>query len=145
MRVTNDLNRLVAGAEDKLPRIGRPVSVTTTSIDNGGAMMVLRVNGVPFESVSRGEIEARYDSWNRQLAAMTLEKGNRLSLWSTFRRRRVSFGDEYRFYNPFIQQAVDKYLQRFRKHHHYENSFYISAILQGDDLDESVRELEELG
>jgi len=145
MRVTNDLNRLVAAAEDKLPRIGRPVSVTTTSIDNGGAMMVLRVNGVPFESVSRGEIEARYDSWNRQLAAMTLEKGNRLSLWSTFRRRRVSFGDEYRFYNPFIQQAVDKYLQRFRKHHHYENSFYISAILQGDDLDESVRELEELG
>ncbi|WP_175743220.1 transporter [Burkholderia ambifaria] len=145
MRVTNDLNRLVAAAEDKLPRIGRPVSITTTSIDNGGAMLVLRVNGVPFESVSRGEIEARYDSWNRQLAAMTLEKGNRLSLWSTFRRRRVSFGDEYRFYNPFIQQAVDKYLQRFRKHHHYENSFYISAILQGDDLDESVRELEELG
>lgn len=145
MRVTNDLNRLVASAEDKLPRIGRPVSVTATSIDNGGAMMVLRVNGVPFESVSRGEIEARYDSWNRQLAAMTLEKGNRLSLWSTFRRRRVSFGDEYRFYNPFIQQAVDRYLQRFRKHHHYENSFYITAILQGDDLDESVRELEELG
>lgn len=145
MRVSNDLNRLVAAAEDKLPRIGRPVSVTTTSIDNGGAMMVLRVNGVPFESVSRGEIEARYDSWNRQLAAMTLEKGNRLSLWSTFRRRRVSFGDEYRFYNPFIQQAVDKYLQRFRKHHHYENSFYITAILQGDDLDDSVRELEELG
>ncbi|TDA45959.1 transporter [Burkholderia pyrrocinia] len=145
MRVSNDLNRLVAAAEDKLPRIGRPVSLTTTSIDNGGAMMVLRVNGVPFESVSRGEIEARYDSWNRQLAAMTLEKGNRLSLWSTFRRRRVSFGDEYRFYNPFIQQTVDKYLQRFRKHHHYENSFYITAILQGDDLDESVRELEELG
>ncbi|HDR9511085.1 transporter [Burkholderia cepacia] len=145
MRVSNDLNRLVAAAEDKLPRIGRPVSLTTTSIDNGGAMMVLRVNGVPFESVSRGEIEARYDSWNRQLAAMTLEKGNRLSLWSTFRRRRVSFGDEYRFFNPFIQQTVDKYLQRFRKHHHYENSFYITAILQGDDLDESVRELEELG
>lgn len=145
MRVSNDLNRLVAAAEDKLPRIGRPVSVTATSMDNGGAMLVLRVNGVPFESVSRGEIEARYDSWNRQLAAMTLEKGNRLSLWSTFRRRHVSFGDEYRFYNPFIQQAVDKYLQRFRKHHHYENSFYITAILQGDDLDESVRELEELG
>ncbi len=145
MLVRNDLNRLVAAAEDKLPRIGRPVSVTATSMDNGGAMMVLRLNGVPFESVSRGEIEARYDSWNRQLAAMTLEKGNRLSLWSTFRRRRVSFGDEYRFYNPFIQQAVDKYLQRFRKHHHYENSFYIAAILQGDDLDDSVRELEELG
>ncbi|MBN3786106.1 transporter [Burkholderia sp. Ac-20353] len=145
MRLSNDLNRLVASAEDKLPRIGRPVSETATSIDNGGAFMVLRVNGVPFESVSRGEIEARYDSWNRQLAAMTLEKGNRLSLWSTFRRRRVSFGDEYRFINPFIQQAVDKYLQRFRKHHHYENSFYLTALLQGDDLDETVRELEELG
>ncbi|MGU7844148.1 transporter, partial [Burkholderia sp. AW33-5] len=96
MRVSNDLNRLVAAAEDKLPRIGRPVAETVTSLDNGGAMMVMRVSGVPFESVSRGEIEARYDSWNRQLAAMTLEKGNRLSLWSTFRRRRVSFGDEYR-------------------------------------------------
>ena len=145
MGVREDLSRLVASSEDKLPRIGRPVSETTTSIDNGGAFMVLRLNGVPFESVSRGEIEARYDSWNRQLAAMTLEKGNRLALWTTFRRRRVSFGDEYRFYNPFIQQAVDKYLQRFRKHDHFENSFYITAILQGDDLDESVRELEELG
>jgi type IV secretion system protein VirB4 len=145
MRVSNDLNRLVAAAEDKLPRIGRPVSETATSIDNGGAFLVMRVNGVPFESVSRGEIEACSDSWNRQLAAMTLEKGNRLSLWTTFRRRRVSFGDEYRFYNPFIQQAVDKYLQRFRKHDHFENSFYFTAILQGDDLDETVRELEELG
>ncbi len=145
MGVREDLNRLVASSEDKLPRIGRPVSETATSIDNGGAFMVMRLSGVPFESVSRGEIEARYDSWNRQLAAMTLEKGNRLSLWTTFRRRRVSFGDEYRFYNPFIQQAVDKYLQRFRKHDHFENSFYITAILQGDDLDESVRELEELG
>lgn len=145
MGVRDDLNRLVAASEDRLPRIGRPVSETATSIDNGGAFMVLRLSGVPFESVSRGEIEARYDSWNRQLAAMTLEKGNRLSLWTTFRRRRVSFGDEYRFYNPFIQQAVDKYLQRFRKHDHFENSFYITAILQGDDLEESVRELEELG
>ena len=145
MGVREDLSRLVAASEDKLPRIGRPVSETATSIDHGGAFMVLRLSGVPFESVSRGEIEARYDSWNRQLAAMTLEKGNRLSLWTTFRRRRVSFGDEYRFYNPFIQQTVDKYLQRFRKHDHFENSFYITAILQGDDLDESVRELEELG
>jgi type IV secretion system protein VirB4 len=145
MGVRDDLNRLVASSEDKLPRIGRPVSEAATSIDNGGAFMVLRLSGVPFESVSRGEIEARYDSWNRQLAAMTLEKGNRLSLWTTFRRRRVSFGDEYRFFNPFIQQAVDKYLQRFRKHDHFENSFYITAILQGDELDESVRELEELG
>ena len=145
MGVREDLSRLVASSEDKLPRIGRPVSETATSIDNGGAFMVMRLSGVPFESVSRGEIEARYDSWNRQLAAMTLEKGNRLSLWTTFRRRRVSFGDEYRFYNPFIQQAVDKYLQRFRKHDHFENSFYLTAILQGDDLDESVRELEELG
>ena len=145
MRVSNELTRLVASAEDKLPRIGRPVSETATSVDNGGAFLVMRVNGVPFESVSRGEIEARYDSWNRQLAAMTLEKGNRLSLWTTFRRRRISFGDEYRFCNPFIQQAVDKYLQRFRRHDHFENSFYITAILQGDDLDETVRELEELG
>lgn len=145
MGVRDDLNRLVASSEDKLPRIGRPVSEAATSIDNGGAFMVLRLSGVPFESVSRGEIEARYDSWNRQLAAMTLEKGNRLSLWTTFRRRRVSFGDEYRFFNPFIQQAVDKYLQRFRKHDHFENSFYITAILQGYELDESVRELEELG
>ncbi|MEX3910123.1 hypothetical protein AB4Y33_43220, partial [Paraburkholderia sp. BR14319] len=42
-------------------RIGRPVSETVTSVDNGGAFLVMRVNGVPFESVSRGEIEARYD------------------------------------------------------------------------------------
>ena len=145
MGMRDDLNRLVSSSEDKLPRIGRPVSEAATSIDNGGAFMVLRLSGVPFESVSRGEIEARYDSWNRQLAAMTLEKGNRLSLWTTFRRRRVSFGDEYRFFNPFIQQAVDKYLQRFRKHDHFENSFYITALLQGDELDESVRELDELG
>ncbi|MEX3909533.1 hypothetical protein AB4Y33_39925, partial [Paraburkholderia sp. BR14319] len=61
MRVTNELNRLVTSAEDKLPRIGRPVSETVTSVDNGGAFLVMRVNGVPFESVSRGEIEARYD------------------------------------------------------------------------------------
>lgn len=143
--MNDGLTRLVSAVEDHLPKIGRPVSETATSLDFGGAFIVIRVNGVPFESVSRAEIEARYDGWNRQLAAMTLEKGNRLALWTTFRRRRVSFGDEYRFTSPFIQRTVDKYLERFRKHDHFENSFYITAILTGDDLDETLRELEELG
>jgi len=78
--MNDGLTRLVSAVEDHLPKIGRPVSETATSLDSGGAFIVIRVNGVPFESVSRAEIEARYDGWNRQLAAMTLEKGNRLVL-----------------------------------------------------------------
>jgi type IV secretion system protein VirB4 len=131
--------------EDKLPAIGRPVSEAITSFDGDRAMLILQLAGVPFESVSRGEIEARYDSWSHMLAAVTLDKGNRLSITTHLRRRRVSFGDEYTFSSSFAQQFANKYLERFRRGQYYENSFFVTLILRGDDLADTVRELEELG
>ncbi len=142
---TSDLIKRQTVVEDKLPAIGRPVAETITSLDQDRALLVLQLKGVPFESASRGEIDAYFESLNRLLAAVTLEKGNRLTLWTTFRRRRVTFGDEFRFKSTFVQQFADTYLERFRRADHYENSFFLSVILRGDRLADTVTELQELG
>ncbi|KVL25461.1 transporter [Burkholderia territorii] len=141
----SDLLRKQPALEEKLPRIGRPIAESITSLDGDRAMLILRLSGVPFESVSRGEIEARFEGLNQLFASVTLEKGSRLGLWTTFKRRRVTFGDEFRFRSTFVQQFADRYLDRFRKYDHFENSFYLTAILRADDLGDAVKEATEFG
>ncbi|MBK3786060.1 transporter [Paraburkholderia aspalathi] len=131
--------------QDLMPPIGRPVSERVTSFEDGRSMLTIRVNGMAFESVSRSEIENNFDSLNRLFAALAMDKGNRLALWTTFQRRRVSFAERYQFASAFMQRFSAKYLEPFRKDDYFENTFYVSAVLKADDLAEGVGELEELG
>ncbi|MGF6766187.1 type IV secretion system protein VirB4 [Paraburkholderia sp. GAS33] len=144
-RWTSQVLRRQGAVRDLLPKIGRPVSERVTSFEDGRAVLVIRLPGMPFESVNRREIENRFDALNRFFAAMAMEKGNRLALWMTLQRTRVSFAERYQFRSSFMQGFSEKYLARFRKDDYFENEFFVSAVLKGDDLSECVGELEELG
>lgn len=130
--------------EDLLPKIGRPISEIVTSYEDDRAAVVVRLAGIPFESVPTAEIESHFEALNRFLAALVMDKGNRLGMWCTFTRRRVTFDDEYAFSSRFMQQLSDKYLKRFRNGDYFENAFYITFILKGDDLRELIPELHEM-
>ncbi|PMS15611.1 transporter [Trinickia dabaoshanensis] len=142
--IFSDLINLPA-IEDYLPAIGRPVSRRVTSFGDDGATLTVRLMGVPFESVNRREIEIRYDALNRFFAAMAKEKGNRLALWTSFRHRKIEFGQTYEFRSSFMRGYSAKYLAQFRDQDYFESLFHLTAVLRGDDLRETVKELEELG
>ena len=130
--------------EEKLPKIGRPVSAHVTSFENDRAMVCIRLPGMAFESVSAETLENRFDAFNRILSGLALDKGNRLAIWATFRRRRTTFEQTYAFRSKFMQQFSTKYLERFRGIDYYENAFFLTLLLKHDDLSECVTELEEL-
>jgi type IV secretion system protein VirB4 len=146
MQYSSDLLKKLPAVQDKLPPIGRPVSARVTSLEDGRAVLCIEIAGMPFESVSTRVIENHFDGLNRFFAALAMDKGNRLSIHLTFNRRHVSFAQRYTFTSNFVQQLVDKYLDRgFRKRAFFENTFFMSLVLKLDDLEEGIVELEDLG
>ncbi|RBL66807.1 transporter, partial [Pseudomonas sp. MWU13-2625] len=128
-----------------MPRIGRPVTPRVTNFEDGRAMVNLRLTGIPFESANDELLKNLYDNLSATFAGLGRDHGNKLSLWTTFSRRKVEFGQEYSFDSAFLQQFADKYLGRFREGNYYENSFWLSLVLKYSDFDDGVRAVEQIG
>ncbi|WP_455289951.1 VirB4 family type IV secretion/conjugal transfer ATPase [Cupriavidus necator] len=141
----SDLLRRQPTIEEKLPPIGMPVSPYLTSYDDERLLLVVRLDGMLFESVKDTTLEQAYDDRNAVLAGLAMDKGNRLAIWTTIKRRRARLADAYAFDSPFMRGFGPKYLARFQDQDYFENSFYLSMLLKVDDLDEGCIELEDLG
>lgn len=131
--------------EDKLPRIGRHVSPRVVNYGDGRALLVIRLSGMAFESLSEDEIASRFNQRNRIIAAAAKSKGNRLAFWNTLQRRRIDFSSRFAFKSAFMQQFASDYLKRFTTGDYFENIFHVAVLLKYDDLAEGVQELEDLG
>ncbi len=129
---------------DKMPPVGRHLSRRVVKYDDGRVLLVMRVTGMPFESVNRRVIRNRFDALNSTFAALAMDKGNRLSITTTLMRRRLTMEHNYAFKSSFAKQFAARYLERFRKGDYYENSFYLSFLLKVEDFEEGVTELEDL-
>lgn len=132
-------------SEDKLPRIGRHVTERVVNYEDGRALLVIKLAGMPFESLPDSEIKMRFDSLNRLIAALGKSKGNRLAFWTTMRRQKVQFASRYTFTSEFMRQFSAAYLARFDTGSFYENTFYVSVLLKYDDVIEGAAELEDIG
>lgn len=145
VRWTATVLKRQGAVQGMLPPIGRPVSECVTSFEDDRVMLSLRLDGMPFESVNRNEIENRFDALNRLFISLAMDKGSRLALWTTLMRRRVPFNERYAFSSSFMRRFSEKYLERFREESYFENSFFITAVLKTEDIAEGTEELEELG
>jgi type IV secretion system protein VirB4 len=129
----------------KLPPIGRHVTPQVVRYGNDRLLLVMRVAGMPFESVSTTLIRNHCDALNRTLAALAMDKGNRLSITTTLMRRRMAITHAYRFRSTLMQRFSAKYLARFAERDYFENAFYLSFLLKTDSIAEGAIELEDLG
>ena len=132
-------------AEERLPRVGRHVTPHVVSYTDDKALLVIKLTGMPFEAMADDVIVSRFDSRNRVLASLAKDKGNRLAIWTTLKRERVSFDSRFRFKSAFMRQFASKYLMRFETGDYFENNFYIAVLLKHDDIEEGAAELEEVG
>ena len=131
--------------EDRMPKIGHAVSEHVTSCGNDRTLLVIRLPGIPFESATDSILENRFDSLNRFLSSLGAIKGNRLSITTTLKRRRMAHDQTYAFRSSFMKDFSEQYLARFKKTDYFENTYYLSVVLKHDHLGEGVAEIEELG
>lgn len=130
--------------EDWLPKYSRHVAPRILRLEDKKLMVVLRVTGSPFESVSDDVLKINYDNLTTTISLLGRDHGNRLAFWTTFDRRKVRFDDHFRFQGKFLRRFATKYLQRFQKDDYLENRFWITLILKYDDLDDGVKAAEML-
>jgi len=132
-------------SEERLPKIGRHVTSRVVSYEDGRALLVIKLAGMPFEAIQDDLIVSRFNQRNRVFAALAKDKGKRLALWTTFKREKVKFNSRFEFKSTFMKQFSSDYLARFDTGDYYENNFYISVLLKHDDIEEGAVELEDVG
>jgi type IV secretion system protein VirB4 len=132
-------------SEEQLPKIGRHVTPRVVAYEDGRALLVIKLAGMPFESIQDDLIVSRFNQRNRVIAALAKDKGKRLALWTTIKREKVTFDSRFEFKSAFMKQFSADYLKRFDTGDYYENNFYISVILKHDDIEEGAVELEDVG
>jgi len=131
--------------EEKLPKIERHVKRHVVSYTDDKALLVIKLTGMPFESLPDDMIVNRFDSRNRVFASMAKDKGNRLAIWTTLKREKVSFDSRFQFKSGFMREFAKQYLKRFELGSYFENNFYVSLVLKHEGIEEGANELEELG
>ncbi|CAJ0807720.1 Type IV secretion system protein virB4 [Ralstonia psammae] len=143
-RLTSDFGK-VPPIEAWLPRIEMPMAPRVTHYEDGRMMLAMRLTGIPFESASDALLTSLFDNLSAFYAGIGRDYGNRLSMWATFKRRKVTFKQQYEFQTRFLQDFTGKYLQRFHNGNYFENSFYLSLLLKYDDFDDGLKAIEQLG
>ncbi|NYS33961.1 hypothetical protein HZZ02_09505, partial [Streptococcus danieliae] len=101
--------------EERLPQIDRHVMRHVVSYTDDKALLIVKLAGMPFESMSDDVIVNRFDSRNRIFASMAKEKGNRLAIWTTLKREEVSFESRFQFKSAFMREFSKLYLKRFQR------------------------------
>lgn len=145
MNILSSLLKMQGSAKDEMPKLRFHVSDHAVSFHDNYLMIVLALDGVPFESIGTNQLKSQFDNLNHLLSTVARDKGNRLAFWTNLLRRKIDFSDNYAFNNNFMQGFSDKYLARFKNENYFCNKYYVSAILKYDDLDEGIKEIEDLG
>ncbi|MFH4354437.1 MAG: hypothetical protein WDW21_02695 [Neisseriaceae bacterium] len=107
-------------------------------------LAIIKVEGIPFESIDDDLLVKQFQRLNQFLNTLGKNWDNRLKLWLHFQRKKIQFQEKYKFTNYFSERLAEKYLENFTTQKFYENSFYISILLEANSLGSTVQEMNEL-
>lgn len=140
------LKKQLAG-EDHLPRYNYHVRNTIISFDDGRVAFTVRAKGVPFEVTSDNVLENNYDALNTLFLSIAKSTGSRLAVWAHLDHYQTTFATNYQFSYEWMRRFSAGYMAKFEGTDVFENDFYLTFILKpnpNDDLEECIRELEEI-
>jgi type IV secretion system protein VirB4 len=127
-----------------MPKLCQHVTNNIVYYNTGHYGFTFRLEGMPFDGVDDRHIFASFVGLRNVFSALGKTLGNRLSVWTTLQRRKINFDREYEFGSKFCQNFAQKYLERFQKADYFENIFYITVTIKADDMDDGIKECEEL-
>ena len=129
---------------DFLPKICQHVTDNLVWYKDGFVGFVIRMEGLAFDGVEDKHLYTSFVGLRNLFAALGKTLGNRLSVWTTLQRKQIDFNRDYAFSTEFCQQFAAKYLKRFQEEDYFENLFYITVLVKSSDIDEGIKEAEEL-
>ena len=129
---------------DFLPKISRHITPEIVHFADGKIATTIRLEGMPFESVDDNYIYVGLVNLRSLFNSIGKLGGNNIAIWTTAKRRKIDFDRQYNFQNSFAKQFAEKYIQRFNQKDYFENVFYITVSLKYDELDDGIRDMEEI-
>ena len=126
-----------------MPKICQHITNSIVNYKSGHVGFVIRMQGLPFDGVDDKHLFTQFVSLRLLLAGMGKTLGNRLAVWGTLQRQKISFDRQYRFRADFCQRFTEKYLQRFQQDDYFENIFHLSVVIKTDNLSSGIKEAEE--
>ena len=102
---------------------------TNNTVD-GDVVRTLRVAGLPFETISNGDLNALYKTWLSSINSLGA-KTNRAALWTHIVRRKIKYdltGIEYD--NWFSTQLNNEYAKKIGGKDFFTNELFISPVFR---------------
>ena len=103
----------------------RHVDPQTLVTKSGSLVQVIKLGGLPFQTMDQAEINARFFNRNTMIKALG---SSRFALYSTIIRRRIEPAIEGDFDNPFVAELSDRYMASLKSKSMYINELYVSVI-----------------
>ena len=129
---------------DFLPKMCQHVTPNFVWYKDGYLLFVIRMDGMPFDSVDDNVLFAEFSNLANTFAGLGKTLGDRLAVWTHVVRQKIDFNRNYHFQTTFCQQFSNKYLARFQKDDYFENVFYFSALIKSSNIDSAIKEAKEL-
>jgi type IV secretion system protein VirB4 len=103
----------------------RHIDPDTIVTKSGSLIQVIKLGGLPFQTMDQAEVNARFFNRNTMIKALG---SSRFALYSTIIRRRIEPEIDGTFDNPFVTELNDRYMESLRAKSMYVNELYVSVI-----------------
>lgn len=140
---SNPLKQYASFAE-LLPKYSLHVDDKIINLKNDRLLMVLKLEGLNFESLSDEKIQQHNNSINRVVSDITNQYPDQVQFHGNVVRSKIKTNTHYDFKSEFIQKFHDKYIDRFNKKPYFETGFYLSIVFKYDNFEQAVLDLKEI-
>lgn len=140
---SNPLNQLNSFSE-VLPPYSLHVDDTIVNLKNDRLMLVIKLEGINFESYSNESIQHHNNTVNRLISDITNQYPDQVQFHGNVIRSKVEVNSHYEYESNFIQKFHDKYIERFNKKPYFETGFYLSIIFKFNEFEQAVLDIKEI-
>ncbi|CNK25774.1 TriC protein [Yersinia aldovae] len=127
--------------EKYLPPYEYNVDFNIVNLSNNKLLSIMVIDGMPFESQSDVSIKNSFVDNKEYLIALGQEYGGKLAIWTHMVKKEVKLEDEYHFKSKFMTDFSKDYCNTFSNGAFYKTEYYISFVLQSDDIHEGKSKL----
>lgn len=103
----------------------RHVDPQTLVTKSGSLVQIIKLGGLPFQTMDQAELNARFFNRNTMIKALG---SSRFALYSTLIRRRIEPEIAGDFDNPFVAELDGRYMASLKSKSMYVNELYVSVI-----------------
>ena len=126
-----------------LPKICQHVTNEIVYFETGHYGFVIKMEGLAFDGVDDKHLFSSFVGLKDLFSAIGKTFGNRAAVWTTLRRSKIEFNQQYDFQSAFCQQFANHYLERFKNEDYFENTFFLTLIIKNNSMDVGIKECQE--